>query len=83
MGKMADNKIKGGVDEELDKFISTIITTEKDLEQNVQLFTEAVRSACRRYFQNTTPWKINKKSVPWWTDSLTLLWKRVNTCRRL
>jgi hypothetical protein len=79
---MADNKIKGG-DEELDKFISTIITTEGDLEQNVEVFTEAVQSACRRTLQNTTTPKISKKSVPWWTDNLTLLRKLVNVCRRL
>jgi len=27
--------------------------------------------------------KNNKKSVPWWTDSLNILRKRVNACRRL
>jgi hypothetical protein len=75
MQKMADNKIKGGVDEELEKFISTIITTEEDLEQNVELFTEAVQSACMRTFQNTTTRKISTKSVPWWTDNLTILRK--------
>jgi len=26
---------------------------------------------------------INKKSVPWWTDSLNIIRKRVNACRRL
>ena len=84
MRKMADNKIKGGEDEELDEFIATIITLEEDLEQNVELFTEAVQSACRRTFQNSTTQKNSKKkSVPWWTDNLTLLRKRVNACRRL
>jgi hypothetical protein len=29
---MADNKIKGGEAEELDKYLSTKITTEEDLE---------------------------------------------------
>jgi len=51
MQKMADNKIKGGEGEELDEFMATIITIEEDLEQNVELFTEAVQSACRRPFK--------------------------------
>ena len=43
MRKMADSKIKGGAAEELGEFISTIISIEEDLEQNVELFTEAVQ----------------------------------------
>jgi len=42
MWKMANNKIKGGV-EELDKYLSTKITPEEDLEQNIDLLTEAVK----------------------------------------
>jgi len=63
MRKMANNKIRGS--EELDKYLSTKITTEKDLEQNIDLFAKAVQSACRRTFQNITTWeKSSKKSVP-------------------
>ena len=85
MRKMANNKIKGGEAEELDKYLSTKITTEEDLEQNIDLFAEAVQSVCRRTFQNTTIWEktSKKKSVPWWTDNLTLMRKTVNACRRL
>ena len=85
MQKMANNKIKGGGAEELDKYLSTKITTEEDLEQNIDLFAETVQSACRRTFQNTTTWEktSKKKSVPWRTDNLTLMWKKVNACRRL
>jgi hypothetical protein len=87
MRKMADNKIKGGgahTAEELE-FIASKITREEDLEQNVESLSEAVQSACRRSFQNTsTRNKISKKkSVPWWTDYLALTRKRVNACRRL
>lgn len=73
---MANNKsIEGGA-EELDKYLSTIITTEKDLEHHVNISAEAPQSACRRTFQNTTTGKNSssrKKSVPSWTDSLTLM----------
>jgi hypothetical protein len=70
---MANNKnIEGGA-EELDKYLFSKITTENDLEQNVDLFSEALQSACRRTFQNTNIGKKNnnKKSLPWWTDRLT------------
>jgi hypothetical protein len=67
MWKMATNKsIEGGV-EELDRYLSTIITTENDLEQHVDIFAEAIQSTCKRTFQNTNTGKKNsrKKSVPW------------------
>ena len=82
---MANNKnIEGGA-EELHKCLFLKITTENDLEQNVDLFAEALQSARRRTFQNTNRGKKknNKKSVPWWTDRLTVMRKRVNAHRRL
>jgi hypothetical protein len=82
--KIANNKtFEGGV-EELDMFLSTTITTENDLELFVDTFAEALQSACRRTFKTTTTEKnSNKKSVPWWTNSLTIMRKRVNASRRL
>ena len=77
MWKMAINKsIEGGV-EELNRYLSTIITTENDLEQHVDILAEAIQSACKRTFQNTNTGKKNskKKSVPWWMESLTIMWK--------
>ena len=82
---MATNKSIGGGVKELDEYLSTIITTENVLEQHVDMFAEAKQSECRRTFQNTNTGKKNskKKSVPWWTESLTIMRKRVNACRRL
>jgi hypothetical protein len=86
MRKMANNQnIEGGA-KALDKYLSTIITTtESDLELHTDLLAEALQSASRRTFQNTNTGKKSskKKSVPWWTDSLTLMQKRVNAHRRL
>jgi hypothetical protein len=81
---MANNKIKGGA-EKLEKYLPTKITTEEDLEQNIDLFAEAVQSACRRTYQNTTTREktSKKKSVPWWTDNLTVMRKKLNASRRL
>jgi len=66
MWKIATNKsIEGGF-EELDSYLSTIITTKNDLEQLVNIFTEAKHSACKSKFQNTNTGKKNgkKNSVP-------------------
>ena len=51
MWKMANNThIEEGTNE-LDKYLPTKITTENDLEQQVDLFSEAVQSPCWRTFQ--------------------------------
>ena len=85
MRKMNTNKSTEGGVEELDRHLSTIILTENDLEQQVDKFAEAIQSACNRTFQTTNTGKKNrtKKSVPWWTESLTIMRKRVNAHRRL
>jgi len=69
-----------GETEELDKYLSTRTTTENNPEQQVELFSEAIQSACYRTFRNTTTRKKNNntKTVPWWTDNLTVMRKRVN-----
>jgi hypothetical protein len=85
MWKMANNThIEGGTGG-LDEYLSTRITTEIDLQRQVELFIEAVQSSCWRTFQITATRKKkkNNKSVPWWTDSLNIRRKRVNACRRL
>jgi len=83
--KLANNThIEGGT-EELDRYLSTKTATENDLVQQVDNFSEAVQTSCWRTFQITTTRKKNKnkKSVPWWTNSLDILRKWVNACRRL
>jgi len=46
MWKTANNTHFEGGTEELDKYLSTMIRTENDLEHQVDLFSEAVQSAC-------------------------------------
>ena len=83
MWKTTNNTHFEGGTEEIDKYLSIIIKTENDLQQQVGSFS-GVQSVCWRTIQNTTARKKkNNKSVPWWTDSLTLMRKRVNACRRL
>jgi hypothetical protein len=47
MWKMVEEKTLEGT-EAFDRSLSTIITTEEDLEKNIDLFEEALQSACRR-----------------------------------
>jgi hypothetical protein len=69
----------------VDVHLSTVASKENDLEMLVDTFTEALQSTCRKTFETiSTENKTKiKKSVPWWTDSLTILQKRLNTLRRL
>jgi actin-like ATPase involved in cell morphogenesis len=39
--------------EEIDNFLSTVIATGNDLEQNIELMEEAIQSACKRTFHHT------------------------------
>ena len=73
MQKKANKTSKGGGAEEIDKFLSSVIATGNDLEQNIGLMEEAIQSACRRTFRYSHTLNINskKKSVPWWTVGLT------------
>jgi hypothetical protein len=80
---MANIKNTESGTEELDKRLA-VKTTEEDLEQLVDNFSKALQTSCWRSFPTTTRKKNNfKKSVPWWTDSLSIMWKRANACRRL
>ena len=83
MWKLSDNITIGGA-EELDRYLTTMITG-NDLERQIDLFDEALQTACRRSLQNTNKGHKNgkKKTVPWWTDGLTTKHKQVNACRRL
>jgi hypothetical protein len=71
--------------EEMDMNLATSAAKENDLERLVDSFTEAMQTACRENFktistQNKTK---QKKSVPWWKDSLTIMRKRINALRLL
>ena len=83
MWKLSDNITIGGA-EELDRYLTTMITG-NDLERQIDLFDEALQTACRRSLRNTNKGHKNgkKKTVPRWTDGLTTKRKQVNACRRL
>jgi len=69
----------------MDMNLSTTVAKENDLERLVDSFTEAMQTARREAFKiiNTQSKTNQKKSVPWWTDSLTITRERINALRRL
>jgi len=64
--------------------LSAIASQENNLERFVETFKEALQSVCRKTFKTiSTENKTKKnKSVPWWTDSLTITRKGINALRR-
>jgi altronate dehydratase len=75
-------RYKGSV-EEMDVNLSTIASKENDLEKFIDIFTEALHSACGKTFKtiSTENQTKKKKSVPWWTDGPTIMQKRINALR--
>jgi hypothetical protein len=55
-----------------------------DIESSVDLFQEALISSCNKSFKIRRATRITTKykSVPWWTEKLTLMRKRTNALRR-
>ena len=64
----------------LDKCISSRIATTEDMEDIVNRFSDALPTACNKSFKTGKAFmKTNKhKTVPWWTEDLTIARKRVN-----
>jgi hypothetical protein len=70
--------------ENLDKVLASQVKEPDDIESAVDLFQEVLMSSCNKSFK--TRWATKKttkyKSVPWWTEELTLMKKRINALRR-
>jgi hypothetical protein len=68
----------------LDKYVSSRIANAEDVEDTVNKFSDALTTECNKSFKvGRTYMKTNKpKTVPWWTEDLTIARKRVNAFRR-
>ena len=54
-----------------------------EIEKLIEDFQEALKEAYDKSFRQRTMKKITtNKSVPWWTDELTVMRKRTNALRR-
>ena len=79
------NSVEAGI-EKLDDALCKIIQSAPNIEEIVEEFHEALDKACKSSFQQIRPTNTNKKtvqhkSVPWWTQNLTILRKNVNAHR--
>jgi len=68
----------------LDRVLASQVEESNDIESTVDLFQKALISSCNKPFK--TYWATKKttkyKSVPWWTEELTLTRRRINALRR-
>ena len=76
------NKDKGT--EDLDKTLCTRAFEETDIEKLIEEFHEVLKLACSKSFKTHRASKRTtlNESVPWWTEELTIMRKRLNALRR-
>ena len=73
---------EGGSDD-LDATLSERANKGTEIEKLIEEFQEVMKAACDKSFRLRTIKKITtNKSVPWWTDELTVLRKKTNALRR-
>jgi hypothetical protein len=68
----------------LDRDLASQIKELSDIESAVDLFQETLIFSCNKSFKKrrATRKTTKYKSVPWWTEELTLMRKRINALRR-
>jgi hypothetical protein len=78
------NKERGGI-EGLDEHFSQSVAAAVCMETVIEEFQEALNGACRTSFRirNISQTATSKKSVPWWTQNLTILRKRKRTATEI
>jgi hypothetical protein len=78
-GMNNERKVEG-----LDEHLSQRVAAAPCMKTVTEEFQEALEAACRSSFRirNTTQKATSHKSVPWWTQNLTILREKVNAQRR-
>jgi len=75
---------KEGGTEDLDGILSKRAHEKPDIEESIEEFHEMLKTACDKSFRKK--WASKKvladKSIPWWTEELTVKRKRTNALRR-
>jgi len=76
------NKERGGI-EGLDEHLSQRVAAAPCMETVIEELQEALETACRISFRirNISQKATLHKSVPWWTQNLTILRKKINEQR--
>jgi len=82
--KMLCKVKKEGGTEGLDKTLCTRVSDSMDIEELIEEFHDVMISACNESFrtQRASKKAVSNKSIPWWTEELTIMRKRVNALRR-
>ena len=77
------NKERGGIEGQ-DEHLSQKVSAAPCMETVIEGFQEALETACRISFRirNISQKAPLNKSVPWWTQILTILRKKLNAQRR-
>jgi hypothetical protein len=70
--------------EELDKILCIRATQEQDVEKMVDEFHEVLEEACRSSFLTSRVMKSKsaRRTIPWWSDELTIMRIQLNALRR-
>jgi O6-methylguanine-DNA--protein-cysteine methyltransferase len=73
-----------GETEDLDLQMSNKVRESKDIEQTIDDFYEAIKTACENTFRRlqATGKTTTNRSIPWWKGELTATRKRTNAFRR-
>ena len=71
--------------EDLDGELCKKISAGTDTEKLVRDYSGIINTVCRKCFKTSKPSRrsIQRKTVPWWTDTFTILHKRTDTLRGL
>jgi hypothetical protein len=68
--------------EELDATMSNRVKEGTETEKLIDEFQEVIKAACEKSFRRRNTKKtVTNKSVPWWTDELSVMRKRTNALR--
>jgi len=69
---------------DLDSTLAKLVTPQSDIEKTIDEFYENLSTACNKSFRiQLAPEKAKmNRSVPWWTDELTIMRKGFNALRR-
>lgn len=82
--KRIQNKADINTTEDLDEELSKIANEETNTEKLVREYEEVITTVCRMCFRtsNSARKLTHRKTIPWWTDELTILRKKTNATRR-
>ena len=68
----------------MDKTLCRRVADRMDIKELIEEFYDVMKSACDTSFRTRRASKkgMRNKSVPWWTEELIIMRKRVNALRR-